>query len=228
MIKFSLSVRLTNSVRTLSVKEVKRGMRLARLAQTDRWQTMQARFPTFRVMQEDGWAGLRDLHGNIMEESLFALRENLLVEQPQSQTNVLVSLTQSAPDGGDSLLVAAVNRLSSRLGITPKQAAHAWVEAYCQQVLKPLFTAEADYGLVFTGSPAKHSGGDAAGSAGRAYLPRLPGQRLYAACCGLARHDRRSTGGERLHPRTASALLPYYLLVNSTFAVTARSAPRAG
>ncbi|UGE83916.1 IucA/IucC family protein (plasmid) [Escherichia coli] len=34
MIKFSLSVRLTNSIRTLSVKEVKRGMRLARLAQT--------------------------------------------------------------------------------------------------------------------------------------------------------------------------------------------------
>ncbi|MDR8305548.1 IucA/IucC family siderophore biosynthesis protein, partial [Acinetobacter baumannii] len=49
MIKFSLSVRLTNSVRTLSVKEVKRGMRLARLAQTDDWQTLQARFPTFRV-----------------------------------------------------------------------------------------------------------------------------------------------------------------------------------
>lgn len=148
MIKFSLSVRLTNSIRTLSVKEVKRGMRLARLAQTDNWQTLQARFPTFRVMQEDGWAGLRDLHGNIMQESLFALRENLLVDQPQSQTNVLVSLTQAAPDGGDSLLVAAVKRLSDRLGTTARQAAHAWVDAYCQQVLKPLFTAEADYGLV--------------------------------------------------------------------------------
>ncbi len=49
MIKFSLSVRLTNSVRTLSVKEVERGMRLARLAQTDGWQMLQARFPTFRV-----------------------------------------------------------------------------------------------------------------------------------------------------------------------------------
>lgn len=70
MIKFSLSVRLTNSVRTLSVKEVKRGMRLARLAQTDGWQMLQASFPTFRVMQEDGWAGLRDLNGNIMQESL--------------------------------------------------------------------------------------------------------------------------------------------------------------
>ncbi|MDQ6192406.1 ferric iron reductase (plasmid) [Klebsiella pneumoniae] len=83
-----------------------------------------------------------------MQESLFALRENLLVDQPQSQTNVLVSLTQAAPDGGDSLLVAAVKRLSDRLGITAQQAAHAWVDAYCHQVLKPLFTAEADYGLV--------------------------------------------------------------------------------
>lgn len=46
-------------------------MRLARLAQTDGWQMLQARFPTFRVMQEDGWAGLRDLNGNIMQESLF-------------------------------------------------------------------------------------------------------------------------------------------------------------
>nr|AAK71631.1 IucA [Shigella boydii] len=148
MIKFSLSVRLTNSIRTLSVKEVKRGMRLARLAQTDGWQMLQVRFPTFRVMQEDGWAGLLDLNGNIMQESLFALRENLLVDQPKSQTNVLVSLTQAAPDGGDSLLVSAVKRLSDRLGITVQQAAHAWVDAYCQQVLKPLFTAEADYGLV--------------------------------------------------------------------------------
>ena len=34
---------------------------------------------------------------------------------------------QAAPDGGDSLLVSAVKRLSDRLGITVQQAAHAWV-----------------------------------------------------------------------------------------------------
>lgn len=65
-------MRLTNSVRTLSVKEVKRGMRLARLAKTARWQELQARYPTMRVMQEDGWAGLRDESGVIQEESLMA------------------------------------------------------------------------------------------------------------------------------------------------------------
>ena len=221
MIKFSLSVRLTNSVRTLSVKEVKRGMRLARLAQTDDWQTLQARFPTFRVMQEDGWAGLRDLHGNIMQESLFALRENLLVDQSQSQTNVLVSLTQAAPDGGDSLLVAAVKRLSDRLGITAQQAAHAWVDAYCHQVLKPLFTAEADYGLVLLAHqqnilvemqqdfPVGLIYRDCQGSA---FMPHAAG---WLDTIGEAQAENVFTREQLLR------YFPYYLLVNSTFAVTA-------
>ncbi|EDU9243335.1 aerobactin synthase IucA [Salmonella enterica] len=221
MIKFSLSVRLTNSVRTLSVKEVKRGMRLARLAQTDNWQRLQARFPTFRVMQEDGWAGLRDLHGNIMQESLFALRENLLVNQPQNQTNVLVSLTQAAPDGGDSLLVAAVKRLSVRLGITAQQAAHAWVDAYCQQVLKPLFTAEADYGLVLLAHQQNIL---------VQMLQDLPVGLIYRDCQGSSfmphAADWLDTIGEAQAENifTREQLLryfPYYLLVNSTFSVTA-------
>ncbi|WP_210448366.1 aerobactin synthase IucA [Pantoea ananatis] len=221
MIKFSLSVRLTNSVRTLSVKEVKRGMRLARLAQTDRWQDMQARFPAFRVMQEDGWAGLRDAQGTIMEESLFALRENLIVDRPQSQTNVLVSLTQSAPDGGDSLLSAAVKRLSQRLKISEKQAAHAWVDAYCQQVLKPLFTAEADYGLVLLAHqqnilvemeqdlPVGLIYRDCQGSA---FMPHAAG---WLDMIGEAQAENVFSREQLLR------YFPYYLLVNSTFAVTA-------
>ncbi|EGD8019369.1 IucA/IucC family siderophore biosynthesis protein [Escherichia coli] len=221
MIKFSLSVRLTNSIRTLSVKEVKRGMRLARLAQTDGWQMLQVRFPTFRVMQEDGWAGLLDLNGNIMQESLFALRENLLVDQPKSQTNVLVSLTQAAPDGGDSLLVSAVKRLSDRLGITVQQAAHAWVDAYCQQVLKPLFTAEADYGLVLL----VHQQNILV-----QMLGDLPVGFIYRDCQGSAFMPHATDWLDSIGEAQAENIFtheqllryfPYYLLVNSTFAVTA-------
>ncbi len=221
MIKFSLSVRLTNSVRTLSVKEVKRGMRLARLAKTERWQTLQARFPTFRVMQEDGWAALRDLQGNVMEESLFALRDNLLYRQPASQTNVLVSLTQAAPDGGDSLLAATVKRLAARLAISEKQAAHAWVDAYCEQVLKPLFVAEADYGLVLLAHqqnilvemqqdlPVGLIYRDCQGSA---FMPHAQG---WLDQIGEAQAENVFTREQLLR------YFPYYLLVNSTFAVTA-------
>lgn len=221
MIKFSLSVRLTNSVRTLSVKEVKRGIRLARLAQTPRWQQLQARYPTFRVMQEDGWAGLRSADGTIQEESLMALRDNLLFEQPESQTNVLVTLTQAAPDGGDSLLAAAVRRLAARLNLPVLQAAHTWLDAYCQHVLLPLFSTEADYGLVLLAHQQNIL---------VEMQQDLPIGMLYRDCQGSG--FTRDAGpwleeiGEaeaenRFSEQQLLRYFPYYLLVNSSLAVTA-------
>ncbi|CAI1496527.1 Aerobactin synthase IucA [Serratia grimesii] len=221
MIKFSLSVRLTNSVRTLSVKEVKRGIRLARLAQTPRWQHLQARYPTFRVMQEDGWAGLRSADGTIQEESLMALRDNLLFDQAENQTNVLVTLTQAAPDGGDSLLAAAVRRLATRLSLPLQQAAHTWLDAYCQHVLLPLFSTEADYGLVLLAHQQNIL---------VEMQQDLPIGMLYRDCQGSG--FTRDAGpwldeiGEadaenRFSEQQLLRYFPYYLLVNSSLAVTA-------
>ncbi|KYG14506.1 N(2)-citryl-N(6)-acetyl-N(6)-hydroxylysine synthase [Serratia plymuthica] len=221
MIKFSLSVRLTNSVRTLSVKEVKRGIRLARLAQTPRWQELQARYPTFRVMQEDGWAGLRSADGTVQEESLMALRDNLLFDQPHSQTNVLVTLTQAAPDGGDSLLAAAVRRLAARLNLPLQQAAHAWLDAYCQQVLLPLFSTEADYGLVLLAHQQNIL---------VEMQQDLPIGMLYRDCQGSGftrdaapwlEEIGEADAENRFSEQQLLRYFPYYLLVNSSLAVTA-------
>lgn len=221
MIKFSLSVRLTNSVRTLSVKEVKRGMRLARLAQTAQWQTMQMQHPTMRVMQEDGWAGLRDVEGVIQEESLMALRVNLLFDTPETQTNVLVSLTQAAPDGGDSLLAAAVRRLSVRLGLSLLQAAQCWLNAYCDHVLLPLFSAEANFGLVLLAHQQNIL---------VEMQQDLPIGLLYRDCQGSGFTENASNWLAEIDETDAEnhfswdqvlRYFPYYLLVNSTLAVTA-------
>ncbi|WP_311781220.1 MULTISPECIES: IucA/IucC family protein [Pantoea] len=221
MIKFSLSVRLTNSVRTLSVKEVKRGMRLARLAQTPRWQALQMQYPEMRVMQEDGWAGLRSVDGAIQEESLMAFRVNLLFDTPETQTNVLVSLTQAAPDGGESLLAAAVRRLSVRLGLTLSQAAQCWLTAYCDRVLLPLFGTEADYGLVLLAHQQNIL---------VEMQQDLPVGLLYRDCQGsgftenagdwLTQIDE-GDAENRFSREQVLRYFPYYLLVNSTLAVTA-------
>lgn len=221
MIKFSLSVRLTNSVRTLSVKEVRRGMRLARLAQTPRWQTLQAQHPTMRVMQEDGWAGLRSADGVIQEESLMAFRVNLLFDTPQTQTNVLVSLTQAAPDGGDSLLAAAVKRLSARLGLSLRQAAQCWLTAYCDHVLLPLFSTEANFGLVLLAHQQNIL---------VEMQQDLPTGLLYRDCQGSGFTDNARNWLAEIDEADAEncfsreqvlRYFPYYLLVNSTLAVTA-------
>jgi N2-citryl-N6-acetyl-N6-hydroxylysine synthase len=221
MIKFSLSVRLTNSIRTLSVKEVKRGLRLARLAETSRWQSLQMQHPTMRVMQEDAWAGLRTVEGEIQEESLMAFRVNLLFDTPATQTNVLVSLTQAAPDGGESLLAAGVRRLSSRLNLSLCQAAHCWLSAYCEHVLLPLFSTEANFGLVLLAHQQNilvemHQD--------------LPVGLLYRDCQGSGYTDNAQhwlaeideAGAENSFSREqVLRYFPYYLLVNSTLAVTA-------
>ncbi|CQH15425.1 IucA/IucC family protein [Yersinia frederiksenii] len=221
MIKFSLSVRLTNSVRTLSVKEAKRGIRLARLAQTSRWQSLQARYPTFRVMQEDGWAGLRSPEGVIQEESLMVLRDNLLFSQPDNQTNVLVTLTQAAPDGGDSLLVCAVRRLAARLNLPLQQAAHCWLDAYCQHVLLPLFSTEADYGLVLLAHQQNIL---------VEMQQDLPVGMLYRDCQGSGftrdaapwlEEIGEADAENRFSEQQLLRYFPYYLLVNSSLAVTA-------
>ncbi|EIT64569.1 iucA / IucC family protein, partial [Yersinia pestis PY-113] len=221
MVKFSLSVRLTNSVRTLSVKEAKRGMRLARLAQTPRWQELQARYPTFRVMQEDGWAGLRSADFTLQEESLLVLRDNLLFSQPDSQTNVLVTLTQAEPDGGDSLLASAVRRLAARLNLPLQQAAFCWLDAYCQHVLLPLFSTEADYGLVLLAHQQNIL---------VEMQQDLPVGMLYRDCQGsgftqsalpwlaeIGEAEAENSFSEQQLLR----YFPYYLLVNSSLAVTA-------
>ena len=143
------------------------------------------------------------------------------MDQPKSQTNVLVSLTQAAPDGGDSLLVSAVKRLSDRLGITVQQAAHAWVDAYCQQVLKPLFTAEADYGLVLLAHQQNIL---------VQMLGDLPVGFIYRDCQGSAFMPHATDWLDSIGEAQAENIFtheqllryfPYYLLVNSTFAVTA-------
>lgn len=221
MLKFSLSVRLTNSLRTLSVKEVKRGMRLARLATTREWQGLQLRHPTLRVMQEDGWAGIKDEHGVVQEESLLAFRVNLLKAQPEAQTNVLVSLTQAAPDGGDSLLTAAVRRLAKRLSLTPQQAAHCWLQAYCEQVLVPLFRIEADYGVALLAHQQNIL---------VEMQQDLPVGMIYRDCQGSAftasaqawlEKYREADAENRFSAQQLLRYFPYYLLMNSTLAVTA-------
>ena len=221
MVKFSLSVQLTNSLRTLSLKELQRGMRLARLAHTERWQQLQARFPTLQVMQEDGWAGLCDAEGHLQPESLLALRVNLLFGQPHSQTNVLASLTQAAPDGGDSLLAAAVHRLSARLEISLPQAAYCWLDAWCQQVLMPLFSCEADYGLLLLAHQQNIL---------VVMQQDLPVGMMFRDCQGsgftaaagswLAQIDEASAENS-FSEQQRLRYFPYYLIVNSALAVTA-------
>ncbi|KDM91507.1 IucA/IucC family protein [Photobacterium galatheae] len=149
MLKFSLSVKLTNSIRNLSVKEVIRGTRLNQLfADTDIQQVL-GQGQGFQLMQEPAYLGLVDKNGKAIDESLVAFRDNPLAAKVDEEAVVLATLAQQNPFGGQSLLAKRVADYAAGQGISVEQAAKDWFSAYCKHSVVSLFDLQANYGVVF-------------------------------------------------------------------------------
>lgn len=217
MVKSSLSARLTNSLRLLSVKEVARGLRL------DAWMRdldVDRRFPGFAVMQEPAWLGWRDAHGEVDPASLVLLRENPLQGSPDAEAVVLATLTQQPlAANGESLLAARVRATAQRLGQPLDRVTRGWFAAFCERVLTPLFGLVVEDGIVLLAHQQN-------------IVLQLddgwPVGMFYRDCQGsgvsdrfLARHPQLAEPPENHWPRdTLRRYFLYYLLINSTFAVT--------
>lgn len=149
MLKFSLSVKLTNSIRNLSLKEVIRGTRLNQLFNDTEISDVLGDKQGFQLMQEPAYVGLVDKQGNVIDESLVAFRDNPLSDKPEEEAVVLATLTQQNPYGGESLVASRIKQFAQTNQLTTAQAALKWFSAYCQHTVVPLFNLQANFGVVF-------------------------------------------------------------------------------
>lgn len=149
MLKFSLSVKLTNSIRNLSLKEVIRGTRLNQLFTDTDISNELGHQQGFQVMQEPCYLGLMDKNNKVIDESLVAFRENPLSCKPDEEAVVLATLTQQNPYGGESLLAKRIKDYADSSILPLAQVAQQWFSAYCQYAVVPLFNLQANYGVVF-------------------------------------------------------------------------------
>lgn len=137
MIKFSMSVRLTNSIRHLQVNEVSRGMVLQDVLMTSVGKEYSKRFPYFQIMHEPAAFGIKSQDGNVMPESIVLLRENPFY-QKKSHCAVLATLTQDNPFGGENLIAAFLSDNDARY----------WFNQFLNVSIEPLLVAHADYGIM--------------------------------------------------------------------------------
>lgn len=215
MVKGSLSARLTNSLRLLSLKEVRRGLHL------DRWMReldVARRFPGFAVMQEPAWLGWLDAKGDVDPASLVVLRENLLLGAAETETVVLATLTQQPlGPGRQTLLAARLRAKAQALGEPLPQVARGWFGAFCERVLTPLFGLAVEDGIVLLAHQQN-------------IVLRLddgwPVGMFYRDCQGsgvgdrfLERHPQLAPPENHWPQATLRRYFLYYLLINSTFAV---------
>lgn len=145
MLKFSLSVKLTNSLRHLQTEELARGAQLAEVLASATGGDFQSALPQMQILLEPVALCLLDNAGEPIIETGLLWRANPFIGNVAEHTEVLATLLQDDPRSG-------VSRLASRLRATANLTApkiKCWFERYLQVAVRPLLLAQADFGILF-------------------------------------------------------------------------------
>jgi len=144
MLKFSLSVRITNSIRHLQPEEAMRGPGLTRLLEREPLNRWRRDNPFFRLLGEPVSLALCDEEGKPLPETTIVFRENPFRGDNTHRCEVLASLLQDDPRTGLSRL--ALKLLARNAGA---REAHRWFSRYLDIAVAPLLEAQSEYGLLF-------------------------------------------------------------------------------
>lgn len=223
MLKFSLSVRLTNSVRHLLPHEVIRGVQVVDVFQTEHMQGFIKEHPDFSVIKEPAFVALKDEKGNILEETILSLRENPFLNHKEDNY-VLATLTQDHPEKSVSLLGSLLLKRKAKTHESNEVLATKWFDQYLKVAFNPLLLSQAKYGVLFgahqqniilelkEAMPVKGYFRDCQGTGYSQY-----GFNALKKSVDFITEE----NGNVLNEEITNTLIPYYLYVNSTLNVIA-------
>lgn len=215
MLKFSLSARLTNSVRHLLPHEVERGGQLFDVLNTALGKEFRASHPDFQVLGEPAFCYLRRKDGSAMLESVVVCRENPFRDGGKDCA-VLATLAQDNPLGGLNLIQQMIAGASDK-GASAKE----WFSAYLSVAVKPLIDAQSRYGIAMGAHQQNLILGFRDGLPDRAYFRDCQGTgyselgfKNFESVPSIQRSN-----GNILTEEMGNYLFSYYLILNSTFNV---------
>lgn len=146
MLKFSLSVKLTNSVRHLLAKEAERGMQLYDVLRSPKGKEFLAAFPNFSIISEPSFLSIKSEDGRLRDETIVVCRENPFRDNRQKNCYVLATLTQAPLLGQPSLICKFVKAVS--VSSTYFNTSQIWFQRFLETVVTPLVTAQANFGII--------------------------------------------------------------------------------
>jgi spermidine-citrate ligase len=136
MLKLSLGVRITNSVRLNLRKELARGVEVHRLLEAGLGAELRQRFPWFDILRDPAWVTLEA--GTPGTESGFevVIRQNPYGEGVDATP--VAALGEPAPDGGPSPLARRVEALAAAEGRPVAEVARRWFARYLETAVDPM------------------------------------------------------------------------------------------
>lgn len=210
MVKFSLDVKMTNSVRHLLLHELKRGIQIDEVSKHPSLEAFFEEFPNFKIIQEPLFAGIIGPDQNIMIQTLIMLRENPFL--PSDEVSLLATLTQPQVESEKGLL--------AKLMEESQLEARAWFGLFLQNAIAPFLILQGQYGILLGAHQQnlilKLSKGKPVG----AYFRDCHGTGFDAKKITTLRKDIPSIedeNGNVLEQDISHYLFAYYLIINSVF-----------
>lgn len=219
-LKFSMNVRLTNSIRHLLVKELDRGLQVHDVFTHQLGLEFSEHNPQFQVIHEPAYAALKDKQDNPIQISLMMGRFNPFNEK--NEAVVLATLTQDHPHFEQNLIQNYIQKYATQEATDLNTASKLWFIEFLIVALRPLLKAQSEYGILLgshqqnmilevkDNRPYKSYFRDCNGTGytGMGY------ELFHSSVQSLVKEN-----GNILEGEEANFLFGYYIIINSTFNV---------
>jgi siderophore synthetase component len=144
MYKFSVPVKITNSLRINQAKELARGVEVSRLLETEAGQSMKRNFPEFRILEDPAYMNIVSEH----ELSGFevVIRDNPFYKNSKN-TSLIAGLCQDHGYGGKPRIHSIITGIAERENRTAEEVSIDWFNRYLSLTLDPMIWLFNTYGI---------------------------------------------------------------------------------
>lgn len=147
MLKPSLSVMITNSIRVNLAKECHRGEMTHRLWHSELGRDILKQCPTLKAVNDPSWIALQ-LDGEIIDETICIVRDQPFT--PEQQVTCIASLCQDHPVEERNRFNALFDQIASQQKLEDKaKIALDWFKTFLNISLSPLMYVYHRYGMAF-------------------------------------------------------------------------------
>ncbi|WP_414752261.1 IucA/IucC family protein [Anabaena sp. CCY 9910] len=146
MLKLSLNIKITNSVRTNLYKELERSLEVHQILASAIGQQLYQRFPDFQIIADPAYITLK-IDGVAVDGFSTILRENPFLNNPQTDATCVVALCQDSILGNGSRLARIIEELAQQENRSTEAVSLDWFNRYLQIYLEPILWLYFTYGI---------------------------------------------------------------------------------
>ncbi|MEJ4083086.1 IucA/IucC family siderophore biosynthesis protein [Bacillus altitudinis] len=144
MLKFSVPVKITNSLRVNKQKELDRGVEMSRILKTELGVSLYDKFSGFRVIEDPAYLSIQ---GDEAESGFeVVIRQNPFLHHEKG-ASLIAGLCQDHAYGGKSRLSGIIHELADAEGRSTEDVSRDWFTQYLSIALEPMLWLFETYGL---------------------------------------------------------------------------------